>query len=167
MKKILIIGSGGAGKSTTAKFLHELTGLPLIHLDRYYWKPNWVESPKDEWEETVRNLCNKPKWIMDGNYRGTLDCRISASDTILFLHFPRLTCLIGVLRRRFLATRVDDIPGCPEQIDFGFIRWIWNYNKSCAPQILMKLESLDNKTVHILNNRRQLKKLIYDFKFSQ
>lgn len=160
MKKILIIGSGGAGKSTAAKSLHKITRLPLIHLDRYYWKPDWVEPSKKEWEETVRYLCNTPEWIMDGNYGGTLDYRLTFADTILFLHFPRTICLLGVLKRQYLSKRIDVIPGCPERIDFSFINWIWNFNKRRAPTIIKKLEALDNKTVFILKNRKQLKKLL-------
>ena len=100
---------------------------------------------------------------MDGNYSGTLDYRIAASDTIFFLHFPRLTCLWGVFKRRFLVKRIDDIPGCPERIDFGFFSWIWNYNKTRAPQIYEKLERLDNKKIYILKNRKQLQKVLKDW----
>ncbi len=59
MKKILIIGSGGAGKSTFARRLHKATGIDVIHLDKVFWRPNWVETPKDEWKKTVENLLKK------------------------------------------------------------------------------------------------------------
>ena len=56
MKKVLVIGSGGAGKSTFARRLSKKTGLEVIHLDQLYWKPNWVETPKDEWQEIVKEI---------------------------------------------------------------------------------------------------------------
>lgn len=162
MNRILIIGSGGAGKSTAAKCLHELTGLPLIHLDSFYWKPNWIESPKQEWDETLKGLCKKPQWIMDGNYGRTLDYRISKADTILFLHFSRFICLKGAIVRRLFGKRVDVIPGCPERMDLAFLSWIWHYNTSRAPGIMKKLEKVENKTIHILKNRRELQRLLRD-----
>src|SRR6478672_8699445 len=68
MQKILIIGSSGAGKSTFAKQLGEITGIEVVHLDKVYWRPNWVEMPKDEWRKTVAHLLAGDTWIMDGNY---------------------------------------------------------------------------------------------------
>ena len=72
MKRVLVIGSGGAGKSTFATRLGARLGLPVIHLDRVYWQPGWVETPKDEWLRKVEEMCAADAWVMDGNYSGTL-----------------------------------------------------------------------------------------------
>src|SRR4051812_22129729 len=72
MRRVLVIGSGGAGKSTFARSLAERLGLPLIHLDALYWRPGWVETPKEEWAREVRRLLSADRWVMDGNYGGTL-----------------------------------------------------------------------------------------------
>src|SRR5438034_11750677 len=85
LKRILVIGSGGSGKTTFARRLAERTTLPLIHLDALYWRPGWDPTPADEWRARVEALANEPAWIMDGNYGGTLDIRLAASDTIVFL----------------------------------------------------------------------------------
>lgn len=160
MKRVMIIGSGGAGKSTAAIALHKITGLPLIHLDHHYWNPGWTETPKEEWEKKIISLCEEEEWIMDGNYGGTMDYRLEAADTILFLYLPRLVCLQGALKRRILVRRVDEIPGCPEKLDFEFFKWIWNYNKTRVPGIMKKLEDLENKKIYIIRSRKQLRTLL-------
>ena len=90
MKRVMVIGCGGAGKSTFSKKLGQLTGLEVIHLDQYYWKPNWEESDKEEWNQLATQLATKPSWIMDGNYGGTMDIRIARADTIIYLDFSTL-----------------------------------------------------------------------------
>ena len=67
-ERILVIGCCGSGKSTFSKKLHKILKLPLIHLDKYYHKPNWEEPELVEWKKTVFFLSQKPLWIMDGNY---------------------------------------------------------------------------------------------------
>lgn len=95
MERVAIIGPGGAGKSTLARQLGAITGVPVIHLDREHWKPGWVETPAAEWEERVRELAAAERWIIDGNYGGTLDVRLDRADTVVFLDFGRFRCLRG------------------------------------------------------------------------
>src|ERR1051325_3370360 len=99
MQKILVIGSGGAGKSTFARRLGERLKLDVIHLDRLYWKPGWIETPKDEWRRLIQELLNREAWIMDGNYSGTLEMRMAACDTVIFLDIARSVCLWRVMKR--------------------------------------------------------------------
>src|SRR5215470_7625258 len=99
MQKILVIGSGGAGKSTLAKRLGARLNLEVIHLDKVYWKPGWVEPPKAEWQNRVQELLNREAWIMDGNFSDTLVMRMAACDTVIFLDLARLICLWRVLKR--------------------------------------------------------------------
>ena len=119
MRRVLVIGSGGSGKTTVSRLLAEKTGLPLFHLDALYWRPGWVEPSKAEWLETVQRLIAGDRWILDGNYGGTLRLRLDACDTVVFLDLPRLVCLGNVVRRRLEhlgRTRVDIAAGCPESI---------------------------------------------------
>ena len=129
-QRIMIIGCGGAGKSTLARQLGELLDLPVIHLDTHFWQPGWVEMPKAEWLRTVETLTQGDRWIIDGNYTGTLHIRFAAADTVLFLDYSRWLCLwrvIGRIVRYYGQTRPDLGPGCQERFDwsiFPFIRWV-------------------------------------------
>ncbi len=146
MQRVLVIGSGGAGKSTTAAQLAELTGLPLVHLDACYWKPGWEETPKAEWATTVEQLVAEPRWVMDGNYGGTMSQRLAACDTVVFLDLSRWVCLARVLRRyaRFRGrSRPDMTPGCPERFSFAFLWWIWRYPIDRRPSVLALLSNLE------------------------
>lgn len=147
MKRVLVIGSGGAGKSTFARRLGERLGLPVIHLDRAYWHPGWVETPKDEWRRKVEEMCAGETWVMDGNYSGTLEVRLAACDSVIFLDLPRVLCVWRVLRRSFMygeRGRSDMAEGCRERPDLEyvkFIAWVWNYRKRSRPKVLALLES--------------------------
>ncbi|MGD6899395.1 hypothetical protein [Bacillus infantis] len=84
MKKAIIIGSAGAGKSTFAKRLGEMTGIEVIHLDSLFWHEGWVPTGREEWIRIQEGLLRKEQWILDGNYGGTMDMRMEASDSIFF-----------------------------------------------------------------------------------
>ena len=129
-RRILVVGSGGSGKSTFARQLGELTGLPVVHLDRHFWRAGWNATPTDEWNVTVARLAAAPEWIMDGNFGGSLAIRAPRCDAVVFFDFPRLTCLWGVLKRWFRyrgQTRPDMTEGCPEHMSLEFLLWIWRY----------------------------------------
>jgi adenylate kinase family enzyme len=143
MRKVLVIGSGGAGKSTFAKELGKILDIEVIHLDSLYWNPGWVETPKAEWKAVVEGVVAQDSWIMDGNYSGTLDLRFAACDTVVFLDIDRLTCLWRVIKRAVKywgRSRPDMAQGCPERLSLEFILWIWNYKKRTHPKIVSRLE---------------------------
>lgn len=132
----MIVGAGGTGKSTLARRIGAITGLPVIHLDAEYWGSGWVPMPEVEWQQRVRDLAARDAWVMDGNYGGTMDERLARADTVVFLDLPRLVATAGILRR-WLAhrgrTRPDMTPGCPERMQFEFVRWVWDYNRTRRP----------------------------------
>lgn len=145
MERVLVIGSGGAGKTTFSLALAERTGLPVVHLDTHFWRPGWVQPSSEEWVEQVALLTAEPRWIMDGNYGGTMDSRLAACDTVVFLDRPRVLCVWRAVKRRLQhhgATRPDLAPGCPEQLNAEFLRWIWDYPNRKRPGILEKLARL-------------------------
>ncbi|HEX8719825.1 MAG TPA: DNA topology modulation protein [Pyrinomonadaceae bacterium] len=143
MRRVLVIGSGGSGKSTLSRRLGERLGLEVIHLDRLYWRAGWVEPPKDEWLRTVEALCARDAWVMDGNYSGTLEVRMAACDAVVFLDLPRVLCLWRVLKRLVMyrdGGRPDMAEGCREQFQLDFLRWVWNYPNRSRPKVLRALE---------------------------
>jgi adenylate kinase family enzyme len=150
MRRVLVLGSGGAGKTTFARELAARTGLPLVHLDRLYWRPGWTPSPIEEWEPVVREVTAGEAWVMDGNYGGTLELRLEAADTAVFLDTPRLTCLRRVLARGLRdrgRTRSDMGPGCPERLwpDLEFVRWVWGYPRDVRPRVLARLGEFERR----------------------
>ena len=147
MKKILVIGSGGAGKSTFAKQLGERLKLNVIHLDALYWKPGWIEPPKDEWAATIDELLTREAWIMDGNYSSTMERRLAACDAVVFLDLPPHVCLWRVLmrlRQYHSLTRPDMAAGCYEQFNWQFLLWVWNYRRRSRPKIVQLLKRFEN-----------------------
>jgi adenylate kinase family enzyme len=164
MKRVLIIGSGGAGKSTFARRLSEKTGLEVIHLDVLYWKPNWVESGKDEWQKTIEEVIKRDSWIMDGNFSGTLNVRIPAADTVIFLDFPRLVCVYRIFKRLMLyrkGTRPDMAEGCGEKFDWEFTKFVWNYKTRSKPKVEALLKRFENeKTIVRLKSKSEVEKFL-------
>lgn len=136
VQRVVIVGSGGAGKSTFAQALGEVTDLPVVHLDRYFWKPGWVETPRDEWSKRQSELFAGDRWIADGNYGGTFDVRFSLADTVIIVARSRLACVASAVGRcvRNHGTPVQ-AEGCPERFQLEFYRWIWNYHRDSRPRL--------------------------------
>nr|HEX4316038.1 DNA topology modulation protein [Kofleriaceae bacterium] len=166
MQRVLVIGSGGAGKSTFAKRLGAATGLPVVHLDACYWRAGWQAPPKADWVRTIDELAARAAWIMDGNYGGTLDRRLAACDTVVFLDLPRAVCLWRAVRRaaRYWGrTRPDMAPGCPETLTWEFVHWIWTYPRLRRPDILRRLDALAaTKQVVILGSTPAVERFLRD-----
>ena len=141
--------------------LHEVTGIELIHLDKHYWQPNWVETNKDEWEKKVNQLSDKEKWIIDGNYGGTMDIRIKKADVVIFMDRTRWLCLYRVMKRvisNYGKTRKDMGEGCREKFSWEFMKYVYNYNKTRRPKILEKLSKVKSiKDIVILRSDQEIK----------
>jgi adenylate kinase family enzyme len=158
MKRILIIGSGGAGKSTLARRLGERTGIEVIHLDNLFWHPGWVRTEKAEWLEIVRQAIAKESWIMDGNFGSTLEMRVVAADTIIFLDMPRYICIYRILKRWIMyrnTNRPDMTPGCDEKVDWEFFMWVWDYPKRSRPEkeLVLNRYAGEKHVVRLRSNR--------------
>ncbi len=164
MQRVLILGCCGAGKSTLAKQLSEATGLGVIHLDQHYWKTDWEVSEPEEWGEIVRKLVERPRWIMDGNYAGTLDVRLLKADTVLYLDFPTATCLWRITKRiaRYWGrTRPDMTDGCRERFDLEFYHYVATFNATRRPAILTKLAAYsERKDVRILKSDAEINRYL-------
>lgn len=156
----MVIGRGGAGKSTLSAELGERLGLPVVHLDRLFWRPGWAPMPRDEWRALQHELVREERWVIDGNYGNTLDVRTAAADTVIFLDVPAHLALAGVLRRWWRHRgRAVQAEGCPERWDWTFLRWvIWDYSRRSRPRALATLEqTAAHADVIVLRSRRQMR----------
>lgn len=163
MERIILIGCGGAGKSTLAQQLGEKLDIPVVHLDKLFWHPGWVESSKEEIDEKIRIEMEKPRWIMDGNYNRTLPERLKRCDTVIYLDFSRFACLMGVAKRvitTYGKVRPDMGEGCPERIDLDFFKWVWNFNKNKREGYYKLLNETQGVETIVLKNRRAVKKFL-------
>ena len=167
MRKILVIGSGGSGKSTVATRLGALLNLEVSHLDKLFWRPGWVRPSREDWVQTVTELMNQDSWILDGNYTGTLELRFQHCDTIIFLDLWRWLCLWRI-GRRVLRYRKDLRPdmaeGCPEKLDLEFVSWVWNYPRQTKPKVVKLLsERCEGKEIVWLRSRREVEGFLRRF----
>ncbi len=163
MERILIIGCGGAGKSTLARQLGEKLGLPVVHLDKLFWHPGWVESTDAEMDAKILAALQKPQWIMDGNFSRTLPLRITYCDTVIYLDFSRWACLRGVLKRiltTYGKVRPDMGEGCPERFDLDFLKWVWNFNKKNREKFYRLLNEGQGIETIVLKNRRMTRRFL-------
>lgn len=167
MERVIIIGCGGAGKSTLARKLGEKTGLPVVHLDQIWWSPgNWLHLEREEFDIRLQAELEKPRWILDGNFNRTLETRLKECDTVIYLDYPRLVCLknwVGRVIKNRGRARADMAEGCCEWFDPQMAKWIWEFNRKNRPRYLELLKNGEGKRVYILKSRRQanefLKKL--------
>jgi adenylate kinase family enzyme len=152
MRRVLVIGSPGAGKSTFAAALARRTGLELIHLDRHYWRAGWTEPDPAEWAEEVARLTAREAWVMDGNYGGTLALRLARADTVIWLDFPVWLCLWRIIRRavRYRGrVRPDMAQGCPERLEWEFVSYTARFPWSGRRRIVEKLPLFNGTLVHL------------------
>lgn len=143
MRRVLVIGIPGAGKSTFSRALATATGLPLIHLDKEFWRPGWVQTPRPQWRVKVAELASGERWVMDGNYDSSLDLRLPRADTVLWFDYPMLLCLRRAMWRAVTSygrVRTDMAEGCPERIDLEFLRYVWTFNAKQRPRVVAALE---------------------------
>ena len=166
VKKVLVIGSCGAGKSVFSRRLGVVTGLPVIHLDRHFWRAGWVEPSRDVWWQQVEDLLKGDAWIIDGNYSRTMDLRLGHCDTVIFLDYPRHICTWRVLKRTLIyrgASRPDVAEGCPEKMSWDFIKWTWNYPVRSRPSVLDRLARVAEKvTIVTLHDDEETDEFLVD-----
>ena len=163
MERIIIIGCGGAGKSTLARQLGEKLGMPVVHLDKLFWRPNWVQVSKEEFDALHRAELEKERWIMDGNFNRTMPERIDRCDTVIYLDFSRFACLRGVFKRvltTYGKVRPDMGEGCPERIDWEFLKWVWNYNRDKRERNYQLLNEATHAETIVLKNRREVNRFL-------
>lgn len=140
MQRIVILGNAGSGKSTLARALGRRLDLPVVHLDKLFWEPGWVEPDAEQFRTRVTEAIATNAWVCEGNYaRRTFDLRLPHADLIIWLDTPRLTCITRVILRSVMnRPRADLAAGCSEKLDrefLTFLKFVWNFDRDYRPGI--------------------------------
>ena len=160
MKKIRVIGCPGAGKSTFARRLTEMTGLPLYYLDQIWHKADRTTVSKEEFDAKLREIIQQDSWIIDGNYLRTMECRLDACDTVFFLDYPLEICLEGAKAR--IGTVREDMPWVETEFDEEFRQWILDFPKDQIPVIYELLKKYETeKEIIVFKSRDEAEKFAY------
>ena len=149
MKRVIIVGPGAAGKSTLAARLGEITGLPVIELDKLFWRPGLAPTPRDEWAVIHRRLAAQESWIMDGELGpcDVLDVRLHAADAIVFLDFSPFRCAWRAIRRS------------PERA--GFWKWLLLYRRRSRPVLRQAIAAhVGDADVYVLPTPRAVRRFV-------
>lgn len=163
MKKVLIIGSPGSGKSTFARKLHNITNLPIIHLDMLNWNSDKTTVSKTVFEKRIQAaISEKHNWIMDGNYLATMPMRLKKCDTIFFMDYSTETCLSGVQNR--IGKKRPDMPWIEEEFDPEFKQYIKDFRKIRRPKILALLKDQNSKTIIIFHSREEANRYLEELR---
>ena len=163
MRKIVVIGSGGAGKSVLSRTLGEITQIPVYHLDALYWKPGWEPTRDEEWENLQGDLVQRDEWIIDGMYSKSLNIRLTACDTIIFFDFPSWRTTYRVIKRGIRyhgKTRPDLTEGCPEKLTWEFLKFVWTFRRNKRPSVIEKIRRFQDKDLTTLRTPRDVTDLI-------
>ena len=153
LKRIIVIGCPGSGKSTVSRALHNKTGIPLYHLDMMYWNADKTMVEKSVFLERVSAVFEKDEWIIDGNYGSTMELRMAACDTVFFLDYPLDVCLGGIKERR--GKPRSDMPWIETEEDAEFIEFIKSYNEQQKPKVLELLEKYGDRNIVIFKSREE------------
>ena len=151
MKRIMIIGCPGSGKSTFARELQKRTNLPLYYLDMLYWNADRTTVPKEEFRRRLREVLEKDMWIIDGNYGSTMEMRMAVCDTVIFLDYPTELCLAGIHARRGKVR--PDMPWVETETDADFESFVRRFRDEKCPQIFALLERYREKEIFVFHDR--------------
>ncbi|WP_319520052.1 AAA family ATPase [uncultured Martelella sp.] len=143
-RRIMVIGCSGSGKSTLSRQLADRHGLPYISMDReFFWLPGWQVRGKSEMEGLVAEAVKRPSWIMDGTSPRTMQARLARAELVIWTRPPRWTSVRGIVKRRFRyagRSRPDMAEGCPERLNWDFIRYVWTFEQKFAPRVERMLD---------------------------
>ena len=154
LKRIIVIGCPGSGKTTFAEKLRDRTGLPLYYLDAIWHKPDRTHISREEYDERLSEILACDSYIIDGNYSRTLEERIKACDTVFLFDLPLEVCLEGAISR--LGKARYDVPWIDTELDPDFRREIEGFGEKNLPRIYELLRKhKDGKRIVIFKSRKE------------
>ncbi|MEE1321090.1 MAG: adenylate kinase [Acutalibacteraceae bacterium] len=154
MKKAIVIGCPGSGKTTFSEKLSKITGLPLYYLDAIWHKPDKTHIPREEFDKRITEIFSEPEWIIDGNYKRTIEMRLKECDTVFLFDLPVEICLQGVTER--IGKGRYDLPWIETEPDPEFIKFIEEFPKDTLPYIYGLIDKYKSeKQVIIFKSREQ------------
>lgn len=151
--RVLVLGCSGSGKSTFAKKLHQLTGLPLTHLDQVWWRADRTHISRDELDRKLDALVAGERWILDGDYSRTYEVRIRACDTVILLDYPTELCMNGILER--IGTVRTDIPWVEDQPDPELVELVEKHRIETLPKLQEILTRYPEKQLIVFHSREE------------
>ena len=154
MKKIIIIGCPGAGKSTFARALSATTGIPLFYLDMIWHKADKTNISREEFDQRLGVIMTGESWIIDGNYQRTMEWRIKECDTVFLLEFPKEICLEGAEKR--VGKAREDMPWVEETLDEDFKVFIETFHEKVLVKIYHLLNLYKDKNIIVFKSREDI-----------
>ena len=154
MKKVIVIGCPGSGKTTFALKLAEITGIPLYHLDAIWHKPDKTHIPREEFDGRIKEIFKTDEWIIDGNYKRTIEMRIKECDTVFLFELPVEVCIKGATQR--IGKKRYDMPWIETELDSEFRQFIEDFPKDTLPYIYELIEMYKyEKQVIVFKSREE------------
>lgn len=160
MTRISIVGISGSGKSTLANKLGEKLNIQVVHLDKYFWNANWTERySREDFKKVSDEFTNRDEWIIDGNYRSSIEYRFERADTIIFLDYPKWKSIVRVLKRVLNKNQpFDKSEGAKEKVGWHLIKYILKYP---VHEMRERVDKYKNgKNIYIAKNDREINSLL-------
>ena len=161
MKKIIVIGCPGSGKSTFSRSLQKVIKIPLFHLDLLYWNADRTIVEESIFHQRINEIIQKDEWIIDGNYGSTMELRLQECDTVFFLDYPLEVCLNGIKERKGKIRLDMPWQEKEDEEDIEFNTFVKNFNMQNRPKIIELLKKYSYKEIHIFKNRNEADEFIY------
>lgn len=153
MKRVLVIGCPGSGKSTFARRLRDAANLPLYHLDLLWHRPDRTTVSTVEFDAALAGILQRDRWIIDGNFSRTLERRLAECDTVCLFDLPVDECIAGVEAR--IGTKREDMPWVETEFDPEFREFILHFSETRLPNIYALLEKHEDKALTVFHSRAE------------
>ncbi len=163
MEKIVIIGSPGSGKSTLARKLGRKLHIQVVHLDRKFWLPGWIEKPRDLRIEILEKIVREKQWIIEGTYLGSSEPRLNAADTIIFLDIGPATCLQRIIKRHYMCQghhRYDLNVGCYDKLTLIRVLKVLVFPIRGRRTLIKKLNNYKSKEIIWLHSTKEIENFL-------